>query len=153
MIEFAFFDLVPTGKLDEIIYFLPDEQPYDLNFQMLGFESRLLVKNVGFPLWVIWGHCTLIVIFILTYPVKFLRRRIGNYLFWSNLVRLFAEVFFELGLLAVLNLMIVDWSNTFDAVSFSNIISVVSVASIPCIFLTLVCFYMCRRDHWATDEF
>ena len=25
MIEFAFFDLIPTGWLDEMVYFLPDE--------------------------------------------------------------------------------------------------------------------------------
>ena len=120
---------------------------------MLGYESRLFVGNAGFSLWVIWGHCTLIVIFVLTYPVKFLRRRIGNYLFWNNLARLFAEVFFELGMIAVLNLMVVDWSNPFDAVSFSNIVSTVITAGIPCILLTLVCFYMKRRDQWATEEF
>ena len=120
---------------------------------MLGYESRLFVGNAGFSLWVIWGHCTLIVIFVLTYPVKFLRRRIGNYLFWNNLARLFAEVFLELGMIAVLNLMVVDWSNPFDAVSFSNIVSTVITAGIPCILLTLVCFYMKRRDQWATEEF
>ena len=48
MIEFAFFDIFPSEWLDEKIYYMPDEQPYNLNFQMLGYDSRLLVGNVGF---------------------------------------------------------------------------------------------------------
>ena len=57
------------------------------------------------------------------------------------MVRLFAEVFFELGMLAVLNLMVVDWSNPFKAASFSNILAVVATATIPCVILMLVYFY------------
>ena len=150
MIEFAFFDLVPSEWLDEKIYYMPDEQPYNLNFQMLGYESRLFVGNAGFSLWVIWGHCLLLVFYILAYPVRFLRRRIGNYLFWNNLVRLFAEVFFELGMLAVLNLMVVDWSNPFKTATFSNILAVTATAMIPCVLLLLVCFYTKKREQWAT---
>ena len=44
-------------------------------------------------------------------------------------------------MLAVLNLMVVDWSNPFKAASFSNILAVVATATIPCVILMLVYFY------------
>ena len=103
--EFAFFDLIPTDKVDERIYDLPVEKPFNLNFQMFGYESRLYIGNVGFALWLVWAHAFIFVIYVLTIKVNFLRRRIGRYLFWNSLVRLFTEVFFEMSMFAVLNLI------------------------------------------------
>ena len=53
MIQFAFFDLIPTDWLDDIVLYLPETSPYSSAFQMFGYESILFLGNAGFALYVI----------------------------------------------------------------------------------------------------
>ena len=48
LVIIATFDLIPTGSLiDDKIYYLPEEDPYNMHFMMYGYNSRLLIGNMG----------------------------------------------------------------------------------------------------------
>ena len=53
MIKLATFNLIPTESIDEEIYDWPDEDPYSLNFESTGVESKLFLANIGFAMYLI----------------------------------------------------------------------------------------------------
>ena len=153
LIEFAFFDILPTDLIDEKLFYLPDEEPYNMAFQMFGFESRLFIGNASFILWVVQGHVLLILIYYIAYKVNCLRTRLAKYLFWNNLIRLFSEIFFELVLLAALNLHTSDWGSPFKAVTYSNVLAVIFIVLTCTIPILIVGMYFRNRLDWNENVF
>ena len=43
MISLATFDLIPTSFLDDLIYYWPESDPFNVNFEMAGIEYLLLL--------------------------------------------------------------------------------------------------------------
>ena len=150
---FAFFDVIPTEFIDEEIYYFPDEQPYSIGFQTLGYESLLFLGNAGFALWLVWGHLFLIVIFLITFKVNFIRKHLGKYLFWGTLIRLFSECYFEMVMLALLNFKIAVWDSPFPSVKASNAIACILLLTAITVPLFLLCFYLRRKDNWSDERF
>ena len=57
MMKLANFDLIPTQQLDEEIYYWPEsEGAYNVNFEMAGVQSKLLLANIGFVIYTIYAH-------------------------------------------------------------------------------------------------
>ena len=77
----VFFDILPTDFLDEQIYYVPEEEPYNTNQQMFDNESTLFTVNASTILWLLFMHVLLIVISALCYCVKCLRNYLSKYLF------------------------------------------------------------------------
>ena len=120
---------------------------------MIDYESQLFIGNAGMSLWIIWAHLALTVILFITYKVKFLRQRIGKYLFWNTLIRLLIEVYFEILLMAALNAHIADWSSPFPAVMFSNVLSVVVLVTVAVTPFIIMLFFYKRQDKWTDKDF
>ena len=57
MINLASFDLIPTEAVDEKIYYWPEADPFNTNFEMAGIESELFLANIGFALYMVYMHC------------------------------------------------------------------------------------------------
>ena len=53
MVKLATFDLIPTESIDDEIYDWPDEEPYSVNFESAGVESKLFLSNIGFAMYLI----------------------------------------------------------------------------------------------------
>ena len=121
--------------------------------QMIGYDTKLMVANAGAGLWTIYVYLTLIVIFVLTYKIRFCRRRLGNYLFWNTLVRLMSEVYLEMLMLAALNLHTIEWDNPFYFVKYSNAMAVLGIITVTIAPIMLI-FVLCKkRPEWSTDSF
>ena len=76
---------------------------------------------------------------VLCYKV---RARLQRYLFWNGLLSVYIGAYFELFLLASLNILQVDWNNNFASVLYSNILAVtffVFSTSLPAFILILLC--------------
>ena len=70
LIKFATFDIIPTVYIDKMIWYFPDGEAFNLNFEMVNVESTLLLENIGFILWMIGLHILLILMHSLLYPIK-----------------------------------------------------------------------------------
>ena len=88
------------------------------------------------------------VIYLLTYKINFLRRRLGKYLFWNTLIRLFCEMFFEMFLLATLNIKTIDWDSPFVGVLVSNIAAIAVVVVIISTQIAIFWMYLRKEDKW-----
>ena len=146
--DIANFNLIPTEWLDQLVYNTPESIPYNVNMEMFGFESILLVANAGIAMWTIFFHLTLLTIYGLFYKILCCRRRLGNYLFWSNLVRLLAEVYLEMLMLSALNLRTIDWNNPFSFVRYSNTISLFMILTLIISPMVAIYYYNKKRPDW-----
>ena len=52
IISIATLDLLPTNLLNEMIYYLPDMDPYNLNFSMYDYDTTIFVDNMDCNLWI-----------------------------------------------------------------------------------------------------
>ena len=157
--EIASFEIIPSDKINELLYFFPEEEPFNLSFQECGVESQLFLVNMGFPLYIILGHMALIFLNLLLYLTNLLLKLkclgkitnyLSGYLFWNGLIRLFMEVYLGMALAAVLNTIVADWQSPFKWVKVSNyagLVSLILAISLP--ILVFLPFYCRRRAQWS----
>ena len=62
LVPIATFDLIDTEDLDELLYYFPEEDPFNAKFGFLGYDSSYLAANLGFMLWIIKIHFILLLI-------------------------------------------------------------------------------------------
>ena len=62
MLKVATFDLIPTEHVDSLIYYFPDADSFSSNFETVGIESKLLLANIGFALWLIYFNALLMIV-------------------------------------------------------------------------------------------
>ena len=84
------------------MYYWPEEDPFNTNFEMAGVESKLLLANIGFVLYMIYGHCLIILIHACLHRLKSCHKclekihaKLGSYLYWEGLNRFYIEVFLD----------------------------------------------------------
>ena len=86
-----------------MLHYWPDSEPFNSGFEASGVESNYFLENVGFVLYIMYGHVLLVVIHAGLYFTrnkftccKKLYEKLNAYLYWQGLIRLFMEAFFEL---------------------------------------------------------
>ena len=102
-------DLIPTESVDEKIYELPEDDPFNVNFEAMGIESKILVGNMGLLLWLIWLYAFIAVIALILCKVKPVWEKFGQFIYWNTLIRFYMESYEAVTLLSMLNLSQVDW--------------------------------------------
>ena len=70
LVPIATFDLIDTESLDELLYYFPEEDPFNAKFGFLGFDSSYLAANLGFMLYVIEVHFILLLIMPIVIFIK-----------------------------------------------------------------------------------
>ena len=151
LLNIAAFNLVDTKKyLDSHLYFLPEEDPYSQSFELCDYESTLLLENASSTVWMYNFHLAILIVFVgpvllinklCKGTLECLKKKIEKYFFWNGLIRLFMETFFELALVAVLNVHTVDWSTPFRAVMYSNVLAVLFLVLLGVLSIFLFVFY------------
>ena len=133
-----------------MVYYFPDEDSFSSNFETVGIESKLLLANVGFALWLIYLNAILMIVHAIISVsktrrtcMKKLQQKLGSYLYWNGLTRLYMELFFQLMLLSALNLHTAEWKSPFESVQKSNSISLFIVALLCSVLVILVIIYFC----------
>ena len=78
IVGIATFDLYPTDYIDEKLYYLPEMYPFNINFEVIGIETTLLLTNIGS---VLWNTCFAIILAIVSLAfikVSCIWEKLGN---------------------------------------------------------------------------
>ena len=149
MVGIIKFDLYPTYYIDDEIYYFPDEEPFSINFEACGIESKLFVPNLGS---VFWTTLILLVVALTSLvglvhkKVRVIWNKLGKKIYWNSTIRLFMELFVELVFLAILNIDTADWGTLYPSENYSNIFSVVILVILLATTLFLVIYVIRRRN-------
>ena len=116
MIKLATFDLIPTEIIDVELYYWPEEDPFSINFEMAGVESKLFLANIGFAIYLVYAHLLAVVVHACLHKMRNsgrcvtrLHSKLGSYLYWEGLNRFYMEIYFDYVFLSILNLHSIDW--------------------------------------------
>ena len=52
LVKITSFNLFSTDEIDEYLYYLPDKESFNTNFEMCDIEDRLFTTNIGFVFWI-----------------------------------------------------------------------------------------------------
>ena len=70
--EISSFDLIPTDKIDSVLFNFTDTEMEDSNFKQMGMEKYNVIQNLGSTLYYIVG---LFLIAFLTVLLKLLKKK------------------------------------------------------------------------------
>ena len=145
--------MIPTDFISDAAFYLPEMDPYNPSFDLYDYGSTIFVDNMGTNLWIQAFFILLIIILIMFYWLKCLRTRLGAFLAWNALIRLFMESYLESTLLSTLNIYTIDWSTKFTAILVSNVFSIVWLTIFSIVPLILVYKFWKKKDSWHLPIF
>ena len=113
MLKVATFNLINTKEwIDIYIYYLPEDDPGNINFKQCGYDSLLVIANISPVIWMFFAHFFFAA--ILFGPIWVVNKCSGRltsakeylsgYFFWNGLIRLIFESAFDIALAATLNM-------------------------------------------------
>lgn len=111
LLNFATFSWIPTDFINSSIYHL-EKQPEDeagSKFALYDYKSDLFIENMGFNLLMQAFYVALVIFRMLIPCCMTLRKKLASHLFWNGPIRLFMELYIEMVLLSLLNLLNLDW--------------------------------------------
>lgn len=158
LVEIATFNIIPVSSLEEQIYYFPEADPFTVNFEMAGTESKLFLANVGLPLWILAlipflatlsACCTRLS--VTNKHFDKIRHKLRAFLYEGGVSRMLIEFFFDFFFLGVLNLHTVEWNTKFDSVKASNYVSLAMITAI-CAILSLSTIQFLRQPSGKRAE-
>ena len=94
--EFARFDMVPTDWIDDLIYYFPEGDAYNLNFESVGIESELMLSNIGIVMYIIYLNFLMAILLMCFYLPRNKHRylnkaysKISKFMNWFTVNRLY----------------------------------------------------------------
>lgn len=168
LIEIANFELIDVEILNGWLLGERDDlesvnEPYNEKWSETGFESQLVVENMGLPLWVIYFNLACFPLFALAIclhkscnNVKCIakcRRRLEARLVWNGCIRLFMQFYADMVISSLLNMLTADWENTSSVVKYSNALAVVFLALAAIVPVTLVYHFIKNWQRVREKEF
>ena len=163
MVDITGFELIPSEIINEKIFYFPEVEPFSLNFQVCGIDSRYFLEIMGLPLYIMHGHIALFILYVLLYFInrvfkckclKKIVKYIGALLLWNGLIRLYMELYQDLSQSSFLNMYTADWQTRFFWVNISNyygLFGLILVTGLP--LLIFIPFYCRRRTKWSKKKF
>ena len=70
MIEIIHFDLFETDKLEDKIYFVSEQEPFNINFEACDIESTLFILNIDSVIWFTYFYLLLALVSLLFFKIK-----------------------------------------------------------------------------------
>ena len=160
MIKLATFDLIPTEWISDMLWYFPEGEAFSLNFETAGIESKLFLQNIGLTLYLVLFNILYGLLHGILVPFKskskFLEKtvkKMDSYLYFNGTIRFYMEVFFDIILVASLNLQTADWETPFIAEKASNYISIsfivlISIWPVGCILVACI-----KPKKWVDEKF
>ena len=160
MIKIATFDIIPTDTFDELLWYFPEGEAFSAGFETAGVESLFLLENIGPIIYIFYLSVLFGVLHFLLRPCAYLcacckkvTDKMGRYFYFNGSIRFYMEIFFDVVLLASLNLQNIDWNTPFMSEQASNVMSIVLIDIV--IFFTLVSLLVSwfKPEMWLTGAF
>ena len=108
---------------------------------------------MGSSLWIQSFYTVLVIVFLIFYWIKSLRARLGTFLIWNALLRLFMETYLESTLLSTLNVHMIDWNTDFTTILVSNILAVTYLTLFSVVPPILLYKFCKSKDNWDLPSF
>ena len=65
------FELIPTDWITESLWeYFPEEEPFSLNFESVGLESRLFLQNAGLTFYIVQMNILYGLLHFILYPLR-----------------------------------------------------------------------------------
>ena len=93
IMDIANLDLVSTEDIDVSIYYLPETEAYNINFEACGVESTYYVSNIGSVLWIIYAYMLTALVSLLLFKVPKIWSKLGQKIYFNSTIRFFMELF------------------------------------------------------------
>ena len=113
--KLAKFDMIPTEQVEEIIYYLPEQRPLNINFEANGMESTTFISNIGSLIWIILIYIIVAALSFVLRNVKCIWTRLGTLILWNGMINLFMESYQDVLLMSVLNIYQADWDTPYTS--------------------------------------
>ena len=147
-IDTVSFEAFDTSKITAELMYFPEDDPLSLSLQEQGIDTTLMVPGLGNIFYMLLGYCALATLHLLLSlvakkipKVDQASSKISKFLYWNGLIRLYMEIYLDLAICALLNLKTMYWEEKLSAVSFSNVLAIISVACLGIIPIFLIVFF------------
>lgn len=142
------FDLFPTSIPEDEIYYLPEAEPLNINFESAGIESKLFTSNIGSAMFITIAYATGAILSLVFYKNKRVWIKIRKVIYWNGILRLFLELYQDLALQSYLNIMTAEWDSVYPSVQYSNYLSVFVISLVVAlpVYCALIAFRC--RSRW-----
>ena len=114
LVQAVSFDFLPKDEIESVVFNdLRDEEPISSDLELVGYESRLLIRNAASIVYHAASLLALVSIVLLLARCCGCKciQKLRNALIYNTLIRFWLETFFELTFTAGLNLIHGDWDN------------------------------------------
>ena len=106
------------GVTYDFLYF-PELDAMSLNFQNAGFETYMVIPNLGNLFYImlvhialVIPHCILFLVAKMVSKANRLKSKVANYVYWNGSIRFFMEGYFDFVMFALINFKMINWEIT-----------------------------------------
>ena len=117
-LEISNFDIVDTSTVNTKLIYWPEMDPISLNFQNAGFDSPLVIPQLGTLFYLFVGMICLTFLWLLLLllakiapKTSFLSNKVRRFLIWNGSIRFFMEGYLDFALMALINVRYLDWES------------------------------------------
>ena len=160
IIEIALFDILPAEYMLDLIMYFPQEDPLNLNFEILEYGSTYAVPNLGtiFFMFIFFVLLALInvVLFFIGADQRNARKHHANlskFLYWKGSVRFIIESYMEILLATCINIALYNRESEYVGVSFSNYFTIVLFTIAVGLPIWVIIFFLFNIHKWEDEEF
>ena len=118
LIEVANFELIPPSLLENVLGSFEETWPLNENFGAIGYETRLLIQNLGSVYFAFMAHLVLFVVLGILWlflklhngeRVRKLKEKLEGYLMWNSIMKMLIEASLEIALACFINMDYMYW--------------------------------------------
>lgn len=156
LLDIATFDMVPSEEINGEVFVLPDDEPYNVNFQQSKIDSKYAIMILGTILYILFIYLLLVVIeriwarVVLKYPRTAARhKKLHDFLYWTGLNTLALEVYLDLALAGSLNVGTMRWLKNNPDLTFTNVFAICCVVFCAAYPIWVISFYYKKYPWWC----
>ena len=160
LIDIATFEVVPSEEINQEVFVLPDEEPYNVNWQQTRIDSTFCMLNLGTVLYVIVIYAILIISeLIWRLLIKKCQRsekyriKLSKFLYWNAINTLAMEIYLDVGLSASLNIHTMKWLDNNPDLAVTNVFSYICMVYLAVYPVWMFIFYLAKFKSWRDEEF
>lgn len=160
LIDIATFDIVPSEEINGEVFVLPDDEPYNVNFQQSKIDSKYAITILGTIFYILMLYLLTVVIeriwarVVRKYPRTAIhQKKLHDFLYWGGLNTLAMEVYLDVALAGSLNVHTMRWLKNNPDLAFTNVFAICCVIFAAGYPLWIFTFIKKMHPWWCEKQF
>ena len=87
IIEVVNLDLLATQIDEENLYYLPEAEPFNINFEAVGIETKLFITNIGSVIWMTRAFFIFVIFCLILKKVRYIWEKFGKNIYYNGIIR------------------------------------------------------------------